>query len=341
MAASFGENAKPLVSPYVAFEESNGDVDVVTPDATFSYSGFGARIMSGLKESLDGNNRVSELATRIGVSGSKINEAIAVLAEDAYLIDLAALEETQSSEFFDAYFEACKFWAKEIFLQPFWDVLLSGKASRSLILGWGIEFFHYANSANEHMPASVAYCRTDKATRRLLSHHYLEEHDHGEMFLAGLEACGISRSSVIEAPPIASTRALIHFLSELAVGEPAAYMSAFGIMQAPTANRPKGSFNNFYDRLERLYPSEKGLFDALKKHAATDDELGHEITLLKRFIAKEETINPERRQKILDAARATVEYFVLYFEGILDYYSTPGVMVPRRALDIRTVLQDA
>jgi len=41
------------------------------------------------------------------------------------------------------------------------------------------------------------------------------------------------------------------------------------------------------------------------------------------------------------AARDTVEYFVLYFEGILDYYSTPGVLVPRRPLDIRTVLQDA
>jgi pyrroloquinoline quinone (PQQ) biosynthesis protein C len=339
MITGFDLTAKPLISSQVSFVETGDELELRAYDATYTYSDRGAQIMAALEHRLDGSSTMAGLAGELGISPESLRNALAVLIDDQLLIDAAIIESAQSpDEVFDAYFSFCKFWMKEIFAQPFWEVMLSGKAGRNLVMGWGIEFYHYTHSANEHMANAVSYCRTDKEARQWLAQHYVEEHDHSEIFLDGLAACGLDREQVRNAPPLPSTRALINFLNELAVSGPLAYLSAFGIMQAPGSGQPGGSYNRFYDMLIKHYGFAAGLFEAYRKHAAIDNNLDHDDILIRRMIVREKEVSPDTRRKMLTAARDTLEYFVLYFEGIYDFYSKPGIIMPRRPLDIRMVL---
>lgn len=85
---------------------------------------------------------------------------LAVLAENGHWIDATAAPEAKTpEEFLAAYYALCDFWTKDIVARPFWETLLSGQASRTLVLGWGVEFYHDVEAANEHMAAVVAHCR--------------------------------------------------------------------------------------------------------------------------------------------------------------------------------------
>jgi len=339
MTANLSPASKPLISSQLSFLGSGDELEVRAYDAVYSYSDLGAKIMMALKDRLDGSRSMADLADEVGVPLEKLGEALAVLRDDGLIIDAGIMDAAQSpDEVFDAYFSFCQFWVKEVFIQPFWSVLLSGEAGRNLVLGWGIEFYHYVYSVNEHLANAVSYCRTDKMARRWIAQHYVEEHDHAEIFLEGLAACGLDREQVRNAPPLASTRALINFLNELALSDSLGYLSAFGIMQAPGSGRPRGSHNRFYDGLVKHYGFAAGLFEAFRKHASIDDDLGHDDMLLKRLIRREQDVPPERRRKMMTAARDTSEYFVLYFEGIYEFYTGPGVIIPRRPFDIRMVL---
>lgn len=331
--------AKPLLGGHVKFTESDNEINVETNDAVYTFSDESGRIIAALKNRLDGSRHLSELASEAGVSTDELGETLAVLADDKVLIDARLIEEaTSPEEFIEAYLDLCRLWVKEIFTTPFWQAIYSGQASRTLVLGWGVEFYHYVHAANEHMAAAVAYCREDKVVRQWLAEHYVEEHDHGTIFLEGLAVAGLDREQVVNAPPLASTRTLINFLNELAISDSVAYTGAFGIMHAPESDQPRDAYQKFYDSLISSYGFAAGMFNAFRQHAALDADLGHEELLLKRILVRDGVVGPERIRKILAAARGAVEVFTLYFEGIYEFYSAPNAPLPRRPLDIRMYL---
>jgi hypothetical protein len=171
---------------------------------SLTFHGDSARVLAAISERLDGSASIAELAGATGFSPSALAAVLAPLAEDGLLVDvLVALAATSAEEFLPVYKRICRSWATEMTQGPFWRTLLEGRASRELVLGWGIEFYHYVASANEHMAASVAHCRTDNLARQWLAQHYVEEHDHAAIFLDGLVACGFDADQRRRSPPLA------------------------------------------------------------------------------------------------------------------------------------------
>jgi thiaminase len=332
-------SAMPLLSCLVNCRELGGEVVVESPDCSYSFGGPSAAMMSAVLPRLDGASTVEELSANLGLSPAEVCVHLEVLADDELVLDASAAYEANSAgEFLDAYFRECRFRAREIFAQPFWDTLMSGRASRELVLGWGVEFYHYVEGANEHMAAGVAQCRRDPELRRWMAEHYAEEHDHSEIFLHGLVSCGLDAEQVRAALPLPSTRALINYLTELASSDTMAYAGTFGVMQAAGEKTTREGINQLYDRLSDLYPFAVGLFDAIRKHALIDVDLEHQTLVLERACARSPLVEPSVVRGVVRAIADTVEHFTLFFEGINDYYSAPDVIVPRRPVDIRTLL---
>lgn len=336
---SMRASATPLLSCLVNCREYGGELLVESSDCSYRFGGQSAATMSAVLPRLDGASTVEDLSRYLGISPDEICAHLDVLAADELVLDASAAYEARSTgDFLDAYFRECRFRAREIFVQPFWDILMSGRATRSLVLGWGMEFYHYVEGANEHMAAGVAHCRRDPELRRWMAEHYAEEYNHSEIFLQGLISCGLDREQVLEASPLPSTRALINYLTELASSDTMAYAGAFGVMQAAGEDTTHESINRLYDELSGFYPFAVGLFDAIRKHALIDVDLGHQTLLLERACARSPGVDPSVVRGVTRAIADTAEHFILFFEGINDYYSSPHVIVPRRPVDIRTLL---
>ena len=329
----------PLISSRAKFAEQGGDLLAETEETEYVFSGRSARVLKCLVPRLDGFCRLEDLANGVAAPPAELDAIFNILAEDDLVLDAsAAIEARSTEEFLSAFFRECNFWSKEIFAQPFWRAILSRKAQATLVLGWGVEFYHFVEAANEYMAAGVAYCRDDAVTRELIARHYIEEWNHSVMFLDGLVASGLDSDQVIAAPPLASTRALINHLTELAAADSFSYAAAFGIMQ-PSRERPRReSVDKFYNHLTENYPFASGLFQAFRKHAFLDLELGHCETVLERLCARSAVVTPENAQRIVGAARSVAEHFILFFEGILDFYGAPLAPIPRRPLNVLTVL---
>jgi pyrroloquinoline quinone (PQQ) biosynthesis protein C len=329
--------SQPLLSRRARFVGDGDEVSVVTSDATYTYSGHSAGIISALVGRLNGSEQLGRLAGDAGVSLDELNATLAVLLEDGLLIDAAPAEPASVEDFLQTYFRLCKFWEKDIFDHPFWDALSSGQASRNVVLGWGIETYHYVHSANEHMAAAVAYCRDNSVVRMWLAQHYIEEHNHGDIFLNGLVESGLSRELVSEAPPLASTRALINYLNELAISDTLAYSGVFGVMQPTSGTRTRADVDEVYQPLISAYGFASGMLGAFRTHSSLDADLDHNQILLKRILEREGFITPDGARRVLRAARGVVEYFILFFDGIHDYYGQEKNPLPRRRADIRMV----
>ena len=329
----------PLLSPELVFRSLEcGDLVAETADVEYIFHDRSAQTLSEVAHRLDGSAPLSDIAPLVGLSPEKLAEVLDPLAKDDLVFDARELIEPSSVEKFLAdYHRLCRFWSTEISRLPFWSVFASGHASRQMILGWGIEFYHYVESANEHMAASVSYCRTDPVLRHWFASHFVEEFNHSVIFLDGLVACGMDRTQVQHAPPLGTTRALINYLVELATTDSIAYAGAFGIMHASTASADESRTQ--HELHVENYSFARGLFAAVQKHGDVDRQLGHDTLVLERFLKREGRVTPEICRRIISGARGMVEHFVLFFEGIYDIYGDSNASVPRRAIDARALIR--
>lgn len=286
-----------------------------------------ARVMHGLRE----QGCPAELAARQGVDASALEPLLAALAKDAVLLDLdAARESTDAAGTVDAMLCEARFWARAVFEQPFWEDLLAGRFNRAQVLGWGVEFYHFVDAANFYMPLGIAHTRNKRNLRAAIARHYIQEMDHGVIFLEGLNRSGLDRSSILIAPPLPHTQALINSLAELAIEGEVPYTAAFAVMQPGIIEPSIEALDEFYGALSRLYPFAAPMFDAFRRHARIDVDLHHEettFTLLCR-----EGISPTERERASLAMQTVAENFVLFFEGIQDWYGRQEDFALRRPM---------
>jgi len=337
MAEALVPASIPLLSPDVTVQAlPGGDLSVETADTEYTFHGEGGRALAAVADRLDGSASIADLASPAEVSPESLARVLDSLVEDGLVMDARRLLQPSSvEEFLAAYHQACGLWAKEMSLGPFWSTLASGRAPRAMVLGWGVEFYHYVEAANEHMAASVAYCRGDPGARRWFAQHYAEEYNHSIIFLEGLVACGLDRDQVRRAPPLSTTRALLNHLVELATTDSLAYAGAFGLMRDSRAVRDDQRVR--YEQLIEHYPFARGMFEAIQKHNNLDQGLKHDELVLERIVQRDGRVTPEAARRIAGGARSTLEHFVLYFEGIHDAYVAPGAVLPRRAVDVRAL----
>lgn len=265
--------------------------------------------------------------------------ALLTLLESDLLLDVErSCQATTNDEVNDALLAEARFWAKTIFAQPFWDKLLSGQCSPSQVLGWGVEFHHFVDAANDYMPLGLAHTRELRQLRAPIANHYIEEMNHGKIFLEGLARCGVPHESVLAAPPLPHTRALINQLIEYAYEGELTYTSSFAVMQPGLTQPSSAVLAAFYGQLKDHYPYASGMFEAFHRHASLDVELGHEKTVFTRLCLEGPLLAPAHIRRVSTVIRSLAESFILFFEGIDTYYGATECFSPRRALHLEGLI---
>lgn len=306
-----------------------GAGQIIAREFEYGYPEEAMEILLPVLPQMDGGRSLADLAKQCSSSAQTLAALLQPLVEDDLVLDSdAALAAGTLDEFRLALQRECRFWHGAILAQPFWQRLLSGDASLAMVLGWGVEFMHFADAANEYMAAGVAFCREPGDLRESIAKHYIEESGHGEIFRCGLHACGVAERALAQAPPLPTTRALINHLWEVALESSLAYGATFKLMQA--AQVSKEAATSFYEGLGELYPDARALFQAFRLHTEIDVGLHHESTFFDRLLDRKAMLEWREKQRSIAVVRDLAEHFCAFFDGIRRYYDPLPAFALRR-----------
>ena len=338
----FKKQSYPLLSEQVRIDQSKEKTHLHLEDEILETGEDTAWLIKESFPYFNGLHSIEEVANKINVENDSLMALTEILISKDLVIDTKEIKNSinDGKAFQKAVQKECNFWSKEINSLPVISKILEGKASPHLLYGWGIEFTHYVDGANEYMPAGVTYCREDDDTREVLSKQYSEEAHHGKIFLKGLVDCGFDRDQLDAAPPLASTRALLNFLTDVATENTLAYTICFALMQPEGEELSKKGLEEFYGDLSSKYPYAKKMFEAFKKHALIDVELGHDETLFEKLYRDKINFSEHDASRAEFTIRTLAQHFKLFFRGIEEYYTSENPQIPRKKSRVASFLSE-
>jgi pyrroloquinoline quinone (PQQ) biosynthesis protein C len=297
--------------------------------------GAAAKLFDKMLPYLDGHTGIGGIAERIAESPRRLQSLTQQLGQTGVLAfnDAAdAGERVTGEQFYELHRKYVNHWLQPIYDHPFWEKVVTGKASRAQVLGFAFEKYHYIEGAFEHMAIAAA-----NATPEMMPHlarHFIEEYNHGDIYRKGLRSL-FTDDVILRSQPLPSTRALVNFLSESAGRNSFGYYAGNELLQM-TENtgeeRDNNSVNDFYDAMRKHYPYTDKIIDAFIAHTNADQELGHEDVFLQMC----QSIPPLTRAEVDDAlniVRSMAEHLYLFMDGIDTFYARFPT-VPRLPSDL-------
>ncbi|MCU7369263.1 hypothetical protein N5E15_22055 [Pantoea stewartii] len=331
-------NSLPLLLPGAEMIVDSAGAILRVYGNEYTFSNESAELIKKTYPYLNGELRVEEISKEANAPAEDILVLLDYFCQEGVLIDVAIKGALSGSELVRLVKKESAFWRKHINNQPFWNRVHSGRCTKKEIQGWGIEFYHYVESANEYMANGVAYCRESIDIRQKLSAQYAEEADHGQIFLDGLEEDGLRPDLVINAMPLPSTRALINFLNETAMESTLVYASVFALMQSDGKDFNIETLNSYYDGLITDYPFAKGQFSAYLKHASIDARLGHQTSVFENLYDNDSVFSEKDVERVFYTLRQLTRHFILFYEYISQYYHSSKATLPRRSPQLHDFL---
>lgn len=298
----------------------------------YDIDGVDEILWTSVFERMDGTRSIEDLCLGTSVSEKELTELI----ENLHIGGLISIPDASSSQmsgadFWNLHNDYCHGWMNRIALHPLWPALTSGLADRAVAVGFVIEKYHYIEAAHEHMALAVAHA--DQRIWKLLSRHFQEEYNHGEIYLSGLSSL-LPKESIVNSMPLPSTRALINFLNELAQSDSLAYYSANEFLQK-TENCGDGDSDYveaFYEAIERSYSLPAAICNAMKAHTRVDQDLGHSDVFFD-ICNQLNVITREQANRYLSATRRVVDHLEYFLDGIqLLYSARPYFPRPRSSM---------
>jgi len=296
--------------------------------------GAAAQLFLRAGKYLDGKTPLASAAAEIGEAPARLEMLLGELEKAGVLAFLSGQNDQvlmSGTEFHALHREHCNYWLQDVYRHPFWEKVVTGKATRAQVIGFAFEKYHYIEAAFEHMGIAAA-----NATPEMMPHlarHFIEEYTHGDIYRKGLRSL-FPDEIVLHSQPLPSTRALVNYLNESAQRSSFAYYSGNELLQM-TENEDGGAstaVSEFYDAMRKHYPYTGKLIDSFIAHTRADQNLDH----ANAFLLMCQSVPPLTVREVNDAlnvARNMAEHLLLFMDGIDTFYANFDV-VPRLPCDL-------
>lgn len=323
----------PLLRKGATIARNNGTIVIRHLGDEITLEGAAARLFSRVEPRLNGETPIEALAQNIAERPSRLRALMEQLEKTGVLAFLSASDEVlvTGMEFYDVHRKHCATWLEPVYAHPFWENVVSGKATRAQVIGFAFEKYHYIEAAFEHMGIAAANASPEMMPH--LARHFIEEYTHGDIYRKGLRSL-FPDELILHSQPLPSTRALVNYLNESAQRSSFAYYSGNELLQM-TENtdddRAGGAVNEFYDAMRKHYPYTDKLIDSFIAHTKADQKLGHADA----FLLMCKSVPPLTHREVNDAlnvAKNMAEHLLLFMDGIDTFYAQFPV-VPRRRSD--------
>lgn len=284
-------------------------------------SGPAAQLFGKMLPYLDGANDIGKIAEKIGESPRRVQSLSEELGKTGLLSfkDLSG-KMTTGEEFYALHRRHVNEWLQPIYNHPFWENVVTGKATRAQVLGFAFEKYHYIEGAYEHMAIAAANSTPEMMPH--LARHFIEEYNHGDIYRKGLQSL-FPNDTILRAQPLPSTRALVNFLSESAAKNSFGYYAGNELLQMTENTGDAGdssSIDDFYAAMRKHYPYTDKIIDAFIAHTNADQKLGHENVFLEMC----QSVPPLTQAEVdaaLNIVRSMAEHLYLFMDGIDTFYA--------------------
>jgi len=324
----------PFLRRGAQVEHGEGKVAIRRLGEEVTLEGKAARLFKKAEPYLDGKTPLAAAAEKLGEQPSQLGALLGQLEKTGVIVFRSRQDDQgmmTGEEFHKLHRERCNVWLEPIYTHPFWERVVSGRASRAQVLGFAFEKYHYIEAAFEHMGIAAA-----NATPEMMPHlarHFIEEYTHGDIYRKGLRSL-FPDEVILHSQPLPSTRALVNYLNESAQRSSFAYYSGNELLQM-TENEDggaAGAVTEFYDAMRKHYPYTGRLIDSFIAHTRADQNLDH----ANAFLLMCQSVPPLTVREVNDAlnvARNMAEHLLLFMDGIDTFYANFDV-VPRLPCDL-------
>lgn len=312
-----------ILNPTLQMESNGNNFVIEDIFVRLTFEADSAELCRQVLPKIERCHNVNELAKLSDYSNATVQKFISLMEEDGLLLNLSDLSDLTENMLINKIRLAALFWNKQLMHQTFPTRLFNGEATREEVLGWGIEFYFFIRAANEYMARGSSRIDGPTAALSSLWQHYAEEALHEGIFLEGLAGCGIDKKDISKRPPLASTLALLNHLYESSEKGVLEYAALFAVMQPLTKPPTDLDVIAHYDFLRDSYPFAKSLFDAFQKHDNIDASLGHAKLALEPLLESTGQLGEHAVASIFSTIEDTANSFIIFFEGIPQYYKKP------------------
>lgn len=323
----------PLLRRTVTVARDDGHVVLRHMRDEVTLEGAAAKLFTSVQPDLDGKSPIEAIAKKASTPPARLRSFFEQLEKAGIVAFLEGRDDDvlmTGLDFHALHHEYCEYWLEDVYRHPFWEKIMNGTATRSQVLGFAFEKYHYIEAAFEHMGVAAA-----NATPEMMPHlarHFIEEYTHGDIYRKGLRSL-FQDDVILRSQPLPSTRALVNYLSESAQRSSFAYYSGNELLQM-TENSGDGAgeaVDEFYAAMRKHYPYTDKLIDSFIAHTRADQKLGHADA----FLLMCKSVPPLTRREVNDAlnvAKNMAEHLALFMDGI-DVFYAHFPMVPRLPCD--------
>jgi pyrroloquinoline quinone (PQQ) biosynthesis protein C len=284
--------------------------------------GAGAQLFAKLEPQLDGLTTIETLAQKVSEKPARVRALVEPLGKVGVVSFLSAKDDgdlMSGADFHALHRERALYWLDPVYRHPFWERVVSGKATRAQVLGFAFEKYHYIEAAFEHMGIAAANASPEMMPH--LARHFIEEYTHGDIYRKGLRSM-FPDDVVLRSQPLPSTRALVNYLSESALRSSFSYYAGNEVLQmTENTQDPEagGAVDSFYAAMRKHYPYTDKIIDSFIAHTKADQALSHEDA----FMLMCKSVPPLTRREVNDAlnvAKNMAEHLLLFMDGIDVFY---------------------
>jgi pyrroloquinoline quinone (PQQ) biosynthesis protein C len=225
-------------------------------------------------------------------------------------------------------------WALELATSYIGNELGQGRLSRTVLVGWLLEMYHYIKDFPKAIDAAI------KAAPKSLKEIYLkyrkEETGHEVFVLRTLMRLGLSEDEIRNSVPLVSTRAIGLLMKDLFEKEPIALLIVAALVEAQEFDST--SINIFKHELVKHYGVSGDALDSYFEHQEIDVGLGHS-NLLNENIEWIDEIEEKKLDSVLDGVHDIKHAFDLQSLEIKNYYGClNGRYFPRQPISYEAIL---
>ncbi|MET0405060.1 MAG: iron-containing redox enzyme family protein [Cystobacter sp.] len=315
-------------------EPEEGRAVLITPESQFEVALPEAERFLRMRSFCNGHHTVEEIARGSGLPEQEVRATLASLEEARVLCEPAPSGGRVRPEVArEALVRACRIWGEELRLSYVGNELAQGGLSRTVLLGWLLEMYHYVHDFPEAIACAAMGARG--ALQEVLTRYAAQERGHEYFLVRTLENLGLGREEIETSTPLVSTRLVGLLMRDLFAIEPATALLVAALVEAQEFDEPR--IQVFQEHISRLYGASPDALEPLFEHQRVDVQMGH-ARLLEDHLTLFEVDDLETLDRIVNGLHDLKHAFDLQGLEIKDYYGDlGGKYFPRQPMGLRSV----
>lgn len=315
-------------------EPETGRAVLITPEARFEVELPEAERFLRMRSFCNGHHSVEEIARGSGLPEAEVRSTLESLEEARVLCAPSPPRGRVRPEVArEALLRACRIWGEELRLSYVGNELVQGGLSRTVLLGWLLEMYHYVRDFPEAIAQAARAAQGE--LQRVLNRYTAQERGHELFLVRTLENLGLKREEIEGSTPLVSTRLVGLLMRELFAIEPAAALLVAALVEAQEFDEPQ--IRLFQERIFQLYGDSEEALGPVFEHQRVDVQMGH-ARLLEDHLELLAVEDVETLDRLVNGLHDLKHAFDLQGLEIKEYYGTlGGKYFPRQPMGLHSL----